>query len=159
MELTVGSDVMERRCPVATPRNARVPKQLSKAEFEELAAFRAALRRYLRFSEELVRANGLTPQQYQLLLAVKGYPGRDWASVGELAEQLQLRHHSVVELIDRAQRGDLVGRAPDPRDARVVRVRLTSKGNSVLGTLSALHKEQLLTLEPGALNIPFADQR
>jgi DNA-binding MarR family transcriptional regulator len=150
---------MERRCPVATPRDARAPKRLSKAEFEELAAFRAALRRYLRFSEELVRAKGLTPQQYQLLLAVKGYPGRDWATVGELAEQLQLRHHSVVELVDRAQRSDLVCRVPDPRDARVVRVQLTTKGDACLGTLSALHKQQLLQLEPGALNIPFADQR
>jgi DNA-binding MarR family transcriptional regulator len=133
------------------------PRPLTKAEYEELAGFRAALRKYLRFSEELVRAHGLTPQQYQLLLAVKGYPGRDWATVGELAEQLQLRHHSVVELIDRAQRADLVCRAADPGDARVVRVQLTPKGAGSLGRLSALHKEQLLRLDPDSLSIPFTD--
>lgn len=143
---------------MAPGRNGSASNRLSKAEFEELAGFRAALRRYLRFSEELVRSYGLTPQQYQLLLALKGYPGRDWATVGELAEQLQLRHHSVVELIDRAQRGDLVGRAADPDDARVVRVLLMPKGAEALDVLSALHKDQLLRLDPDALSIPFVSR-
>src|SRR5688500_14780344 len=99
-----------------------VPEPLSKADFEALARFRSGIRRYLRFSEESVRRHGVTPQQYQLMLALKGFPGRDWAVVRELAEQLQLRHHSVVELVDRAQALDLVQRGPDPDDARAVRV-------------------------------------
>lgn len=132
---------------------------MNKAEFEELAEFRAVLRRYLRFSEELVRAHGLTPQQYQLLLAIKGYPGRDWATVRELAEQLQIRHHSVVELVDRAVGRDLVSRAADPTDARVVRVELTPEGDSALAQLSVLHLDHLRAMDAGALMIPFGRER
>src|SRR5690242_21295374 len=98
---------------------------LTKEDFEALAQFRFGIRRYLRFSEETVRRHGLTPQQYQLLLALKGFTGRDWATVGELAERLQLRHHSTVELVNRAQGQNLVQRSHDPDDARVVRVGLT----------------------------------
>lgn len=116
---------------------------LSKQEFEALARFRFGIRRYLRFSEEVVRGQGLTPQQYQLLLAIKGFPERDWATVGELAERLQLRHHSVVELVNRAQRQALVRRADDPEDARVVRVLLREKGERTLARLSVLHRDEL----------------
>jgi DNA-binding MarR family transcriptional regulator len=116
---------------------------LTKADFEALARFRFAVRRYLRFSEEAVRRFDLTPQQYQLLLAVKGFPGRDWATVGELAERLQLRHHSVVELVNRAQRLNLVARSPHPEDRRAVRVTLTPEGESTLGRLATLHRAEL----------------
>lgn len=116
---------------------------LDKRDFEALARFRFGIRRYLRFSEETVRKDGLTPQQYQLLLALKGFPDREWASVRELAERLQLRHHSVVELINRAQRQDLVERGTNPHDGRSIRVFLTVKGEHVLTRLSALHREQL----------------
>ena len=95
---------------------------LTKQDFEALARFRFGIRRYLRFSEETVRSHGLTPQQYQLLLALKGFPEREWATVRELADRLQLRHHSVVELVNRAQRQGLVERAAHPDDARAVRV-------------------------------------
>jgi DNA-binding MarR family transcriptional regulator len=120
-----------------------VSAPLTKQDFEALARFRFGIRRYLRFSEETVRGNGLTPQQYQLLLALKGFPGREWATVGELAERLQLRHHSMGELVNRAQAQDLVARAMDPDDARVVRVVLTEQGEDVLGRLSALHRDEL----------------
>jgi DNA-binding MarR family transcriptional regulator len=116
---------------------------LSKADFEALARFRFAVRRYLRFSEEAVRRAGLTPQQYQLLLAVKGFPGRDWATVGELADRLQLRHHSVVELANRAQAQGLVVRTHAPDDRRVVRVSLTAQGEDVLARLVTLHRAEL----------------
>jgi DNA-binding MarR family transcriptional regulator len=116
---------------------------LTKQDFEALARFRFGIRRYLRFSEETVREDGLTPQQYQLLLALKGFPGREWASVRELAERLQLRHHSVVELVDRAQAQDLVRREAHPDDGRAVRVLLTPKGEQVLARLSALHRDEL----------------
>jgi DNA-binding MarR family transcriptional regulator len=120
---------------------------LSKADFEALARFRAGIRRYLRFSEETVRRHGVTPQQYQLMLALKGFPGRDWAVVRELAEQLQLRHHSVVELVDRAQQEGLVQRGADPDDARAVRVGLTRRGEQLLGRLSALHRDELRRMD------------
>lgn len=123
------------------------PAPLSKADFEALARFRFGIRRYLRFSEEIVRRHGLTPQQYQLLLALKGFPGRDWATVGEVADRLQLRHHSVVELVDRAQTQELVQRAAHPEDARVVRVLLTAQGERLLGRLAALHRDELKRLD------------
>lgn len=120
---------------------------LTKKDFEALARFRFGIRRYLRFSEETVRSHGLTPQQYQLLLALKGFPGRDWATVRELADRLLLRHHSVVELVNRAQRQGLVERVPHPDDARAVRVQLTADGERILGRLSALHRAELRRMD------------
>lgn len=119
------------------------PAPLTKQDFEALARFRFGIRRYLRFSEETVRGQGLAPQQYVLLLALKGYPDRDWATVGELADRLQLRHHSVVELIDRVQAQGLIERAAHPDDKRAVRVLLTAEGEAVLNRLSALHRDEL----------------
>lgn len=118
-------------------------RPLNKQDFEELARFRFAIRRYLRFSEETVRRHGVTSQHYQLMLALKGFPGREWASVRELAERLQLRHHSVVELVDRAQQKELVTRATHPTDARAIRVLLTRDGEAVFARLSALHRDEL----------------
>jgi DNA-binding MarR family transcriptional regulator len=126
---------------------------LTKQDFEALARFRFGIRRYLRFSEETVRSHGVTPQHYQLLLALKGFPGREWATVRELAERLQLRHHSVVELVNRAQSQGLVGRTPDPDDARAVRVRLTAAGERILTRLSALHRDELRRMN-SALALP-----
>ncbi len=128
-------------------------RPLSKQDFEALAQFRFGIRRYLRFSEEIVRRDGLTPQQYQLLLALKGFPGREWATVREVADRLQLRHHSVVELVNRAQAEGLVERAADPDDGRVVRVLLTGRGEQVLSRLSALHREQLRRMQ-AVLTLP-----
>ncbi|HZB18523.1 MAG TPA: MarR family winged helix-turn-helix transcriptional regulator [Blastococcus sp.] len=126
---------------------------LTKQDFEALARFRFGIRRYLRFSEETVRSHGVTPQQYQLMLALKGYPGRDWAVVRELADRLQLRHHSVVELVDRAQGQGLVQRTADPDDARAVRVVLTADGEQLLGRLSALHRDELRRMD-AVLTLP-----
>src|SRR5215213_3965823 len=126
---------------------------LTKQDFEALARFRFGIRRYLRFSEETVRRHGVTPQQYQLMLALKGFPGRDWAMVRELADRLQLRHHSVVELVNRAQSQGLVDRTGDPDDARAVRVVLTDQGEQLLGRLSALHRDELRRMD-AALALP-----
>ncbi|MEV4101850.1 MarR family winged helix-turn-helix transcriptional regulator [Nonomuraea sp. NPDC049649] len=120
---------------------------LSKQDFEALARFRYGIRSYLRFSEEAVRAAGLAPQQYQLMLALKGFPGRDWATVRELADRLLLRHHSVVELVSRAQRQGLVRRSAHPDDGRAVRVLLTPEGEQVLARLSALHRDELRRID------------
>ena len=122
--------------------------RLSKSEYESLAAFRYALRQFLRFSEEAAKTAGITPQQHQALLAIRGFPGRDQVSVGELAERLQLRHHSTVELVDRLVELKLVARAQSPMDRRSVLVRPTARGVQVLGKLSAAHRQQLRRLGP-----------
>jgi len=124
------------------------PKQLDKNQYEALAAFRYALRKFLRFSESAAQAAGITPQQHQALLAIKGFPGRDQVTVGELAERLQLRHHSVVGLIDRLVLEQLVARAPSHTDRRQVLIELTRGGDEMLERLSALHQEQLERIGP-----------
>ena len=126
-------------------------KQLSKSQYEMLAAFRYALRQFLHFSEEAAHAAGITPQQHQALLAVKGFPGRDCVTVGELAERLQLRHHSAVGLVDRLVAERLVTRSPSARDRRQVYVQLTRRGEKVLGRLSSAHNEQLKRIAPGLI--------
>src|SRR5262245_42609204 len=133
-------------------------RRISKLDYEALAAFRYALRRFLRFTEEGARAAGLTPQQHQLLLAVKGQPGRDWMSITELAEALQIRHHTAVGLVDRCEGARLIQRTPDLRDRRQVRVFLTAKGERVLGRLSTRNRRELETLRQ-ALRLPFLTQR
>ena len=116
-----------------------VPKQ----QIERLAEFRYQLRRFLRFSEEVTQAHGLTPLQYQLLLQIKGFPGRSHATVGELAERLQSRHHGVVALVSRCEDLRLVRCRPSIHDLRQVEVHLTSKGETVLDQLAALHEHEL----------------
>ncbi|HEX5218561.1 MAG TPA: MarR family transcriptional regulator [Verrucomicrobiae bacterium] len=123
-------------------------KPLTKAEYEMLAALRFALRQFLRFSEEAAQAAHLTPQQHQALLAIKGFPGRDTVTVSELAERLQLRHHTAVELIDRLQNELLVKRKPHESDGRKVVIGLTARGEQVLEKLSEAHREQLRRIGP-----------
>jgi DNA-binding MarR family transcriptional regulator len=130
---------------------AAQPEPLTKQDFETLARFRFGIRSYLRFSEEAMRAAGLTPQQYQLLLALKGFPGRDWASVRELADRLLLRHHSVVGLISRAQKQGLAHRGARPSDGRAVQVMLTPEGERVLAHLGALHRDELRRMDTAIL--------
>ncbi|GAA2139498.1 MarR family transcriptional regulator [Actinomadura napierensis] len=122
--------------------------ELSQEDFASLLAFRTGLRRYLRWSETRVREAGLTPAQHQLLLAVKGHGPREAPTVGELAGYLLLRHHSTVELIDRAERAGLVRRGRDPEDNRVIRVSLTSEADRVLAELTRLHLAELRSLAP-----------
>lgn len=123
-------------------------KKLSKAQYELLASFRFALRKFLRFSEAAAQASGLTPQQHQALLAIKGFPGRDRVTVGELAERLQIVHHSAVGLIDRLATEKLVVREASEEDRRRVFIALTKRGEELLETLSATHREQLRRISP-----------
>ena len=118
-------------------------KQLTKAEYETLESFRFALRQFLRFSEAAAQSANLTPQQHQALLAIKGFPGRDIVNIHELADRLQLRHNSVVELIDRLEKEKLVKREPDESDGRKVLIDLTTRGEQLLEKLSETHREQL----------------
>lgn len=123
-------------------------RQLLKTDYETLATFRYALRRFIRFSERAAQAAGITPQQHQALLAIKGFPGRDKITVGELAERLQLRHHSAVGLVDRLMVQKLVARLPSASDRRQVLIQLTSRGEEVLDKLSAVHREELKRIGP-----------
>jgi DNA-binding MarR family transcriptional regulator len=118
-------------------------KQLDKAQYESLASFRYVLRQFLHFSELAAQEAGVTPQQHQALLAIKGFPGRDCVTIGELAERLQLRHHSAVGLVDRLVVEKLVVRVPSIEDRRRVFVQLTNRGETMLDKLSSAHSTEL----------------
>ncbi len=122
--------------------------KISKADYEALAAFRYALRQFLRFSEEAAETVGLTPQQHQALLAIRGFPGRDQVTIGELAERLQIRHHSAVGLVDRLVAQKLLARESSGSDRRQVYVRLTPGGLNALEQLSAAHRAELRRIGP-----------
>ncbi len=126
---------------------------LSKADYEALADFRYQLRRFLRFSEEVTRSRGVTVLQYLLMLQIKGFPGREWATVGELAERLQAKHHGVVSLISRCEAAGLVRRCLCESDKRRVEVRLTKKGADCLEPLARLHRAELRSLH-GKFSVP-----
>ena len=106
--------------------------------YQALAEFRYQIRRFLRFSEQLARSKGIEPQQHQLLLAVKGLPDGKKATISELAERMQLQHHSVVELVDRLVEHNFVERQRDTDDQRRVLVHLTSLGETILQQLSTV---------------------
>ena len=125
-------------------------KKLSKSDFEALSEFRYQLRRFLRFSEQAAESEGLTPQQYLLLLHLKGLPGRDTATVGELAERLQVLPHGALALVNRCEAAGLVTRAEGASDRRQVLISITALGETKLRSLAALHRA-----EPKSLNGVF----
>jgi DNA-binding MarR family transcriptional regulator len=118
-------------------------RPISDADYQALARFRHALRIFQRFSEDAARAAGLTPAQHQLLLAVKGWIGDDPPTIGEVAERLQLKHHSAVELVQRAAAAGLIETAPDVHDGRRQRLSVTEAGEQKLESLSVLHRDEL----------------
>jgi DNA-binding MarR family transcriptional regulator len=119
---------------------------MTKSELEELAEFRYALRKFLRFSEDRAQEHGITTLQYQLLLQVQGFPGRSCATIGELAERLQSKHHGVVALVTRCEELGLVTRQVNEVDRRLVEVHLTPEGSRRLVRLARLHRQELKTL-------------
>ncbi|HEX7649772.1 MAG TPA: MarR family transcriptional regulator [Noviherbaspirillum sp.] len=123
------------------------PARLEKKQYEALSEFRYQLRRFLHFSETAAKQEGLTPLQYLLLLHVRGFPGRDWATVGELAERLQLQHHGAVALLSRCEEAGLVVRKKSEADRRQVEVHLTRAGSRHLEHLAALHQAELKSLQ------------
>jgi DNA-binding MarR family transcriptional regulator len=132
------------------------PGGLKKADFEQLSEFRYQMRRFERFSEQAAQNEGITPLQYLLLLHVKGYPEREWATIGELAERLQAQHHGVVALVSRCEALELVERRVSERDRRQVEVHLLAAGEKLLARLAELHRAELRSLE-GAFTIPHID--
>ncbi|MDF0728172.1 MarR family transcriptional regulator [Cytobacillus sp. S13-E01] len=116
---------------------------LSKEVYEYLGEFRYQLRKFQKFSDTEARKIGITPGQHQLLLAVKGYPDRDFVTTGELAERLQITHHACVGLIDRCEQLDLVSRRQNPEDGRSVLIEVTEQGSRLLEKLSEIHLEEI----------------
>jgi DNA-binding MarR family transcriptional regulator len=116
--------------------------------FVALADFRHELRSFLNFSEQAARTAGLEPQQHQALLALKGLPEGQRNTVGALAERMQIRHHSAVELANRLEANGWLRRAPSPLDGREVLLQLTPRGEHCLGRLSREHRAELQTTGP-----------
>jgi DNA-binding MarR family transcriptional regulator len=131
-------------------------RKLAKKDFESLSEFRYQMRRFERFSERAAQGEGLTPQQYLVLLHIKGVPGRDWASVGEIAERLQLQPHGAVALVTRCEALELVQRRPSETDRRQVEVHLLPAGQKLLERLAELHRAELHSLK-GAFKVPQID--
>lgn len=127
---------------------------LSKKEFEALSEFRYKLRCFERFSEDIVQAHSITPLQYLLLLHIKGYPAREYATIGELAERLQAKQHGVVALVTRCEALGFVQRKQSDLDKRQVEVRLLEAGEILLAQLAAFHHAELRSLK-GVFPIPL----
>jgi DNA-binding MarR family transcriptional regulator len=123
-------------------------------DYEALAEFRYQIRRFLHFSEEAARLSEIEPQHHQLLLAARGFRGNpdEGPTVGYLAERLQIRHHSAVELIDRMVAHGLVERVQNERDRRQVIVSLTRYGDRILKKLSADHVRELRETGPALVS-------
>lgn len=123
-------------------------EQLTKEDYEILAAFRYTLRKFLGFSEKAASDCGVSAQQYQVLLAIEGFPGRNRLTVGELAEQMQVTQHSVVGMVNRMEASGLLKRVRCDQDRRQVWVMLTDKGRKVLESLYRVHREELRLVAP-----------
>lgn len=126
----------------------RRPRQLETHEYEQLAAFRYALRSFLRFSEAEAEKRGLTAQHYQALLTLRACPEADRLTINDLAQQLMIRHNSAVGLVNRLTRQRLVAREAAAEDGRKVHLRLTAKGDRVLERLAEVHREELRRIAP-----------
>lgn len=137
---------MTRYNSQAPPRSPK--RDLPLATYRSLSEFRHQVRLFLRYSEDAARAHGLEPQQHQLLLAIKGLPKGRAPTIGELAERLQIRHHSAVELINRLVKSGKVVREPGTEDRREVLIRLTAEGERVLRDLSVEHQIELTRSGP-----------
>ena len=118
-------------------------KSLTLADYQSLAELRYQIRRFLYFSEQAAREAGLEPRQHQLMLTLKGLPAGTRPRIGELAERLQIQHHSTVELVNRLAAGGYVRRHRGGEDRREVLLSLTPKGEKILRELSLHHKAEL----------------
>jgi DNA-binding MarR family transcriptional regulator len=123
-------------------------RRIGDADYQRLLEFRTGLRRFLHWSEEQAQAAGVSPAQHQLLLAIQGHPDSRGPTIGDVAEYLLLRHHSAVELVNRAEHAGLVRRRQDRDDHRVVRLQLTALGAQKLRRLTAVTLEELARLSP-----------
>lgn len=127
-------------------------KKLTLRDYQSLAEFRHQIRRFLRFSERAARNAGLEPRQHQLLLALKGLPPEVRPKIAEVAERLQIQHHSAVELVNRLEAGGFVKRERGVQDRREVLLQLTARGEKVLRDLSLHHRAELRSQGPALLD-------
>jgi DNA-binding MarR family transcriptional regulator len=125
--------------------NKPLPRNI---DYKSLADFRYEIRRFLNFSESAARAAGIEPQQHQALLAIKGRAPGFETTVGALAERLQVRHHTAVELSNRLEANGWIHRSRSPEDGRRVELRLTRRGEQLLEKLSVSHRNELRTAGP-----------
>jgi DNA-binding MarR family transcriptional regulator len=125
------------------PKLRKATEKVTRTDLEELSEFRYRLRRFLRVSEEIVHAEGVTPLQYMLMLHTRAFPDRDWATVGEIAERLQASSHGTAALVTRCEAAGLVIRVPGAHDRREVQVHLSPEGERCLLKLVALHKSEV----------------
>jgi DNA-binding MarR family transcriptional regulator len=121
---------------------------LTLRDYQDLGEFRYQLRQFLHFSELQARQHNLEPQQHQALLALKGLPAGKRPTIGELANRLVLRHHTVVELANRLESAGFVTRQPDPEDGRQILIHVTPLGTAKLRSLSLAHRDELLVKGP-----------
>lgn len=119
---------------------------LNKHDFETLSEFRYQISKFVRFSEDVARQHGITPLQYLMMLHIKGYPGREWATVGELADRLQTQQHGVVALISRCEKLELVERRRSSEDRRRIEVHLLKDGQEMVEQIARQHRTQLASL-------------
>jgi len=117
---------------------------LQAEDYDALGAFRYAMRKFLRFSKEVVADSAkLTPEQYEALLAIKTRSDSTGITVGELSERLQVKHHTAVSLLDKLAARKLIARQRATEDRRQVHTKLTTLGDSVLARLAAIHRREL----------------
>jgi DNA-binding MarR family transcriptional regulator len=137
----------DKRRP-AKARSATPARRGKAVDYETLANFRYGLRKFLAFSEAEANRSGLTAQQYQALMAIRGFSVREPVSVGDLATYMLIRHHTAVELVDRMVKLKIVSRSADPSDGRRVLLRLTAEGERRLRRLYRKHVSELRTMGP-----------
>jgi DNA-binding MarR family transcriptional regulator len=123
-------------------------KQPTLSDYQSLAELRYQIRKFLHFSEQAARAAGVEPHQHQMMLALKGLPEDARPRIGELAERLQIQHHSAVELVNRLAAGGYIERNRGEEDRREVLLALTPKGEKVLAELSLHHRAELRSQGP-----------
>jgi DNA-binding MarR family transcriptional regulator len=125
---------------------------LKSSDYAALAEFRYQIRRFLHFSEQASRGAGVEPQHHQLMLAIRGAGGRNGCRIADLAERLQIQHHSAVELVSRLEEKDLIQRNRSAEDRREVYVSLTPHGEQVLRELTLHHREELRSAAPALIS-------
>lgn len=129
-------------------KKARRRSKLNSREYAMLAAFRYALRNFLRFSESAAEGAGLNTQQYQAMLVVRSCSEQRRVTINDLAQQLLIKHNSAVGLVDRLHKQGLVAREPSRLDRRKVNLRLTAKGDRLLEQLAEVHREEHRRIGP-----------
>jgi DNA-binding MarR family transcriptional regulator len=130
-------------CDASLTQQELTRQELTRQDFQELSLFRYQLRCFLRHSEDICRRHGVTPLQYQLLLHLLGGEARQWATVGELAERLQAKHHGTVMLVDRCEQSGFVQRVQGREDRRRSEVHLLARGAELARCIAALHQPEL----------------